>query len=176
MSRFRVVNAGIRRPTQDQPKTNAAGSLRYSSGEQYSAGERAAPFGNYAKEVYRGEVADYVLRLEDGEAVLYRIDGRSETGAERGEMTTGGGDTIKPNAGLGTPMAKTGTFTEPEKAAQDRALGAIRRGTQDAFGGDPRATLRQIAHAREARAQHAGLREINARNRRRYDRTPPDAA
>jgi hypothetical protein len=165
MSRFHVVNAGIRRPTQDQPKTSAAGSLRYNSGEQYSASERAAPFGNYATEVYRGEVADYVLRLEDGAAVLYRIDGRSETGAERGEMTTGGG----------TPMAKTGTFTEPEKQAQDRAFRTIRGGTADQARA-AKTDLLQIEHAARARSEHAGLRSLNQLHRRRYDRTPPDAA
>jgi hypothetical protein len=167
MSRFRIVNTDRRRPTTDQPKTANAGSMTYSSGELHKVSE-SKPFDGYAEEVYRGPIADYVMRIEDGvEAAIYRIHGRSETGAERGETTTGGGDTI--NAGRGTPMAHTTSETK----AQDRALARLRSGTADAFG-DPRVTLRQIEHARDARRQWAGLAEINRRNRRSYG--PPDAA
>jgi hypothetical protein len=54
MSRFQVVNATRPRATQDQPKTNAAGSMKYSSGERYQAAERPPRLGDYGTEVWRG--------------------------------------------------------------------------------------------------------------------------
>src|ERR1700730_2839307 len=109
MSRLNLVMPRRRSTQDDAPKFSAAERPTTSAGER--ATRTQPPFDGYAEEVFRGPVADYVIRMEDGECVIYRIDGRS------GETQPGA---LNVGATVETP-------TDAEEMAQARAIRSDKR-------------------------------------------------